>query len=287
MHFGHVLQEFLDRKTVILDVGCRWGFAEHWKALAPSAELYGFDPDEDECNRIRDMNTDPNLHIISQALGRHCGPQTLYLTQEPACSSIYPPHPLFTDIFPELHCARQVGTTQIELITLDHWATEASVSCIDFIKLDVQGAELDVLMGGEQSLNNVRGLEIEVEFNPIYSGQPLFGDVDRFMREKGFVLWRLGHLVHYSVEPGQGPLPGADVLAYDSRPTMVQPQQGQVFWGHAYYIRPEAAAGGVDMSWDQCLRDAAIFHALGFYDLSSRLLNNAVLNGPETLAQHL
>ncbi len=287
MHYGELLQEFLDRKTVIVDVGCRWGFSDNWKSLAPAVELYGFDPDEEECNRIRSLNTDPHFHIIPKALGRHCGSQTLYLTSELACSSIYPPHPVSTEIFPELSCARQVATSQIDLITLDHWAAEANVPSIDFLKLDVQGAELDVLMGGENSLKNVRALEIEVEFNPLYLGQPLFGDVDRFMREKGFVLWRLGHLVHYSTEPGQRPLPRGDLMAYDSKPTMVQPQPGQIFWGHAYYIRPEAVNGGLGMGWDQCLQDAALFDALGFHDLSSRLLQNAALNGPEALAQRL
>jgi FkbM family methyltransferase len=75
---------------------------------------------------------------------------------------------------PELHCASEIGSTTISLSTLDEWALANDIRQIDFLKLDTQGAELDVLRGGEQSLSPVRALEIEVEFNPIYIGQPLF-----------------------------------------------------------------------------------------------------------------
>jgi Methyltransferase FkbM domain len=72
------------------------------------------------------------------------------------------------------------------------------VSRIDFIKLDTQGSELEILQGGVRALAGVRCVEVEVEFNPIYRGQPLFYEVDAFMRGQGFVLWKLTNLVHYA-----------------------------------------------------------------------------------------
>jgi len=41
----------LDRPLVVVDVGCRWGLADRW--LDEGATLYGFDPDADECARLR------------------------------------------------------------------------------------------------------------------------------------------------------------------------------------------------------------------------------------------
>ena len=58
----------------------------------------------------------------------------------------------------------------------------------DVIKIDVQGAELDVLMGGTDLLPGVKLVELEVEFNPQYRNQPLFHDVDKFMHDAGWSL---------------------------------------------------------------------------------------------------
>src|SRR5206468_7179825 len=119
-------------------------------------------------------------------------------TREMACSSLYRPDPSLTGSIPELACASEVGTTKIQVTTLDEWSASAGISNVDFLKLDTQGAELDILRGGERVLASVRALEVEVEFNPIYLNQPLFGDIDRFLRDRGFVLWKLSTMAHYS-----------------------------------------------------------------------------------------
>ncbi|ACF14588.1 conserved hypothetical protein [Chloroherpeton thalassium ATCC 35110] len=57
---------------------------------------------------------------------------------------------------------------------------------MDFIKLDTQGTELDILKGGVKTLGNVLGIEVEVSFSEIYKYQSLFSDVSDFLREQGF-----------------------------------------------------------------------------------------------------
>jgi hypothetical protein len=62
----------------------------------------------------------------------------------------------------------------------------------DFIKLDVQGAELQVLHGAERTLRAATfGLEVEVEFAELYLGQPHFSQVDDYLRGLGFTLFDL------------------------------------------------------------------------------------------------
>ena len=53
---------------------------------------------------------------------------------------------------------------------------------VDFIKLDTQGSELDILHGAGSLLDNCSGLQLEVMFSPLYEGQPLFADVDAYLR---------------------------------------------------------------------------------------------------------
>jgi hypothetical protein len=57
---------------------------------------------------------------------------------------------------------------------------------IDFIKLDIQGWELNALNGAQNQLRRASGIEIEVEFLQMYLYQPLFGDVVSSLKEIGF-----------------------------------------------------------------------------------------------------
>ena len=54
------------------------------------------------------------------------------------------------------------------------------------MKLDVQGGELEVLKGSDNLLKDVKGICTEVSFVELYKKQALFGDVDTFLRKKGF-----------------------------------------------------------------------------------------------------
>jgi FkbM family methyltransferase len=273
-------KHLLPRDLVVVDVGCRWGFADRWQQLSPHLVLYGFDPDAAECERLRNLYKDqPNTHLVPLGLADASGERTLYMTREMACSSLYRPDPVLTGTLPELACASETGTSKIEVTTLDEWCASNAIPNIDFIKLDTQGAELDVLRGGERTLATVGALEVEVEFNPIYINQPLFGDVDKFLREKGFVLWKLSTMAHYSradvaLEPEE-----QNTNYYDSQVVSHAVLSGQLYWGHAYYVRKQLASSSASRDWQQSLRDAILMDVLGFHGLAKQLLIDAIGNG--------
>ena len=52
----------------------------------------------------------------------------------------------------------------------------------DILKLDIQGAELDVLRHGVKTLESAVIIESEVEFLELYKGQPIFGDMQVYAR---------------------------------------------------------------------------------------------------------
>lgn len=68
----------------------------------------------------------------------------------------------------------------------------AMPAAIDFLKIDTQGAGLDVLQGARNTLQRkVMAVEIEVEFARLYEAQPLFRDVDGFLSACGFSIVKL------------------------------------------------------------------------------------------------
>lgn len=257
--------------VTVVDVGARWGASAQWAALGPDRRILGFDPDPEECERLNAAAAaagDPAIYI-PLALAAGAGAATLFLAREPGCSSLYRPLGHLARRLPELACITEVGRSSVRTTTLDTWCDENDVTVVDMIKLDTQGSELGVLQGAERTLAHVQLLEIEVEFNPIYEGQPLFGDVDAYLRARGFVLWKLDNLVHYSRGDAVGGVETTATAYYDSVPSAAPVRGGQLYWAHAYYTRAELCPGSTTpVGPDQARRAAAVANAAGLADLA-------------------
>ncbi len=79
-----------------------------------------------------------------------------------------------------------IGTEVVEIRRLDQ--VEIPGSAPIYLKLDVQGAELEVLAGATRTLERVAAVEAEVSLVFLYESQPLLQDVTEFMRDNGFAL---------------------------------------------------------------------------------------------------
>lgn len=77
--------------------------------------------------------------------------------------------------------------------TLDNFCAQRGLGHIDFIQMDVQGAEQLVLAGATAMLPRITAIWLEVSTRENYRGQALDTDITRFMREHGF---KLGHTVY-------------------------------------------------------------------------------------------
>lgn len=277
----------LDRPLNVVDVGCRWGFSDAWHALADHVHLIGFDPDEQECARLRSHYTDtPNVQIVDSALDRRPTRRTVYLTSDPACSSVFHPDPLLVDQVPELKVIAPAGTRQVRTTTLDRWRHRTKWGPVDFIKADVQGAELDVLRGATETLRDVLLIEVEVEFNRLYTGQPLFGEVDAFVRKQGFQIWRLSNLVHYTRAGTLDHEAIPDVHYCDSRPTAWPSPGGQLFWAHALFIAADIVEF-TSADWQRPLRAGCLAATLGLGDIALHAWHGALQMAPSACAAEL
>ena len=73
---------------------------------------------------------------------------------------------------------------KIDCDSLDNIFHASGMKSVDFIKLDTQGTELDILKGACESLQTCCGIQVEVEFQKLYQKQSLFDEVNKFVREK-------------------------------------------------------------------------------------------------------
>jgi hypothetical protein len=74
----------------------------------------------------------------------------------------------------------------MEMTTLDAVTRGTPFERADFLKLDVQGYELEVLKGAGQVLTSVEAVMMEVNLIAVYEGAPLADEAVAFMAARGF-----------------------------------------------------------------------------------------------------
>lgn len=240
-----------------------------WSIFAPNLTIYGFDADADACEianaELAEQQISWTEQHIPLALSDTVGDQTLYVTKAPMCSSLYPPN--------EPYLARLEGlselvnldfTIDIETTTLETFCAEAGIETIDFLQIDVQGADLQVLKGASRLLErSVLAVQVEVEFSPLYVGQPLFADVDSYLRTRDFTLFDL--MRSYRVR--------------SQSPVMSRMHPGQLLWADAFYFCDLLQDTEMQhlRSPEQLLKLACIADALHFPDYALELLQHLTL----------
>lgn len=183
-----------------------------------------FEADPVEAERlVNRLCEDSNIEVVSSALGSRDGIGTLYLTKQPKCSSLYQPSDAVISRY-QLKEMQLERTIAVQLTTLDLVRESRKWPRVDLVKMDVQGAELDIIKGATATLDNTVAIITEVSFQPIYLGQPLFGDIAAALQEKGFEFYRFIQL--------GGRARSATVSG-----------QTQTIWGDALFLRtPETVS---------------------------------------------
>ena len=169
----------------VIDVGAQSLISEPhvYAAMQAACEIVGFEPLMEAAERRAAV--EPGVRMFNHVIGRG-GKGTFRVTRFDPASSLLEADATFLDQFmalPEMYAP--VRQFDVETMRLDDIP---EVTDCDYLKLDVQGGELDVLKGAARLLKGVIFVHTEVEFAPVYRNQPLFADVDEFLRESGFEL---------------------------------------------------------------------------------------------------
>lgn len=219
--------------------------------LFPGSRINAFEVDPDLCARLN-AGAPPGLTYHPVPLGRTEEERSFYMTNNPMCASLYKPNERFIEKYNGMEVAMLKETSTIRTVSLDHFVAGNNIGPVDFIKIDIQGAELDVFQGGESTLKDVVAIVSEVEFVHHYENQPLFGDVCGFLAKHGQLFHKFRGLSGRSLRP----------IIFNNDPYFAT----QHIWSDAVYIKDPMNLAA--FSSDQLLKLAVLMFMYGSPDVS-------------------
>lgn len=266
---------FKDCPVYVADVGSRDGYQVEWKIFGDCLRVYCFEPDEAECARLN-ATAGPNIRYLPAALAAQSGEATLYEAKLNYSTGLYKTDMSYFSRLLNRDNGVIVGEHTIRVFTLDEILQTHNVGAIDFIKLDAEGAELDILRGGERALAspNLSGILSEIRFQREINHSPIFSDLDVFLRPHGFHLYDLQfhHQSRHCL-----PYPGLqDYRLPSGERFFAYTTHGQIMDGDALYFRDLLTQINVErraaLSAAQLLKYAAFFEIYSFNDCAAELL---------------
>jgi FkbM family methyltransferase len=157
------------------------------------------------------QNTNENFHVLPYCLGLEDRAGKLYITNNPYASSNLKPNPEYDTYYCEVTLAGEIDGISMQdtrydavygnenkvvevrnvmVHALDTLVRDGNVPgnlMPDFLSLDTQGSELDILRGAEATLHHhCIALATEIEFHPMYEEQALFSGIFDFALSHGF-----------------------------------------------------------------------------------------------------
>jgi FkbM family methyltransferase len=207
--FRDLLHLVSSKAPLIVDGGAHRGHTvARFLELFPRASLVAFEPQAEAARDLRArFPGDPRLTVHQAALAAEPGLLELARLSNDQASSLLP----VSAHNRQIHGERLdvVARERVPAVPLRHAVSQP----IDVLKLDLQGYELEALRGAGELLKDVQLILTEVEYLPLYAGQPLFSDIDLFLRGQGF---RLFHLYSTWCHPS-GQISSGDALYLNER----------------------------------------------------------------------
>jgi FkbM family methyltransferase len=196
---GRVLSDRVggEKARTVIDVGAYLGETAHWfSVLFPNATVWAVEPFPESFAKLA-LKSSNKLKPFNFAVTNFDGSVELYYNSIPHTSGIYPINSESSD---SLSVAQQgesgaaavnssVGSVMVDARSLNSFVAEQNIQEIDLLKIDVQGAEVDVLKGSGQILNRVAVVLIEISLYDYYEKSSTIGDVESYLSPHGFSLW--------------------------------------------------------------------------------------------------
>ena len=174
-------------KLIALDVGGAGGFNSDQTFLRSYEKFFSpimVEPVNSEAKKLKEK------HVISNALWSSNCTKNFYLTENNICgSSMYKPSKegfqLYYNNVEYFKLYKITRTIQMKCLTLDTSLNNININELDYLKLDTQGAEYEILKG----IGNFRPLllRIEAQIFPLYENVPDWIEILNKMKELGYM----------------------------------------------------------------------------------------------------
>ena len=176
--------------------------------VGDSGKVLCIEPEPRNCYWIQEsikLNGCGNIKLFDLALSDHEGKASLYLGQMSG----------FHTLLGAIH-GRNAGVITVRTETLDGLLAELHQGRVDMIKIDVEGAELSVLKGAQQTLSQNRKLTLLIDLHPSLGVD--VAQVRDFLSGLGFSMYYMKAPFDVSIQAGDCP---SELMAYRSRPDEV------------------------------------------------------------------
>jgi 2-O-methyltransferase len=182
--------QFLPENPIILEAGAHKGKdTVEMAMLWPAGTIHAFEPVPALFKKLENNTRNlKNVHCYQLALGNNRGREIMYLSSgaSDGSSSLLPPKE-HLNIFPTVYFDEELT---VNTMTLDGWAESNNIQNIDFMWLDLQGMELNVLKSGKNILQTVTAIYTEVSSIEAYKDQTLYSDLNEWLTSNGFYIER-------------------------------------------------------------------------------------------------
>lgn len=193
---------------LVLDVGANVGqtIAKVRRAL-PGSRIHAFEPNTTILDELKAQTSNlPNLIVKDVALGAACGTAEFHVNSVSELSSCF--------LQGERRWGTVTRTIRVQIDTVDNYCAQNAIDKIDFLKIDAQGSELDVIRGsvGMIEENRVQLILTEINFEEMYVGAPRFDAILGFLADRGFQMVGIFNLHNVN-----NVLPWMDALFVDDK----------------------------------------------------------------------
>ena len=178
---SNLLHKNLNKNFTLLDIGAANGVSGRWNIISEKINKILVEPHKQSAEKLKKQG----IKVLESVLHNDKTKIKFYNTRKPECSSFFKPN--FD------HLKKFLDKERFEIISEDIFDAKSLDSEIvnfappNFIKIDTEGSELEILKGSSKTLLNVFGLEVECSFNQLRVDQPLFEEIKIYLEKLDFI----------------------------------------------------------------------------------------------------
>jgi FkbM family methyltransferase len=188
---------YLDGVTHVIDAGANVGaYAKAMASVLPEATIHCFEPAPATFDKLR-QNTARlrNVRAYNLALGAQPATLPMFTCPMDESNSLLKSTAILQDSWAK---TRPTGQVQVEVSRLDDLLVREKAQGRLFIKVDVQGYEIELLKGATTALQQCVLLQVEVSLVPLYENAPMLPEVWDYVSRSGLKFLMFDDLLHSS-----------------------------------------------------------------------------------------